>query len=153
MKTNHIVHTHDEEETRQLARKIASHLKPGDVLALEGDLGAGKTTFTKGIAEGLGISDSIDSPTFTIIKEYEGDLPLFHMDMYRIDFPEEELGLEEYFYGDGVCLVEWASHIKPWLPETTLWLVFSVQPDQSRQIGISYTDPRWNLLGKELASE
>ncbi|MGA8943266.1 MAG: tRNA (adenosine(37)-N6)-threonylcarbamoyltransferase complex ATPase subunit type 1 TsaE [Thermoactinomyces sp.] len=152
MKNNHTVNTHHEKETKELARKIASYLKPGDVLALEGDLGAGKTTFTKGIAEGLGISDPVDSPTFTIIKEYEGELPLFHMDMYRIDSPDEELGLEEYFYGEGVCLIEWASRIKSLLPETTLWLVFSVQPDQSRQVTIQYNHPRWNLLGKELAS-
>jgi tRNA threonylcarbamoyladenosine biosynthesis protein TsaE len=145
------VDTFSEEETKVLARTIARHLKPGDVIALEGDLGAGKTTFAQGIAKALGISGPVDSPTFTIIKEYEGTLPLYHMDVYRIDSPEEELGLEEYFYGDGVCLVEWASRVEPLLPDSTLWMFLTVKPDR-RRIRIRSKDPRWNSLMKELAA-
>ncbi|MGF7088758.1 tRNA threonylcarbamoyladenosine biosynthesis protein TsaE [Kroppenstedtia sanguinis] len=106
------------EETRSLAQSVARGLQPGDVILLEGDLGAGKTTFAQGVATGLGIGESVDSPTFTLIKEYHGGrLPLYHMDVYRIQSPEEELGWDEYFYGEGVTLVEWASRIAPWLPE------------------------------------
>ncbi|WP_108024172.1 tRNA (adenosine(37)-N6)-threonylcarbamoyltransferase complex ATPase subunit type 1 TsaE [Melghirimyces profundicolus] len=109
--------THNPEETRNLARHLAPRLRRGDVIALEGDLGAGKTTFTQGLAAGLGIEEPVDSPTFTLIKEYEGGrLPLYHMDVYRLNHPTEELGWDEYFYGDGVTLVEWADRIEPMLP-------------------------------------
>ncbi|MBA4544432.1 MULTISPECIES: tRNA (adenosine(37)-N6)-threonylcarbamoyltransferase complex ATPase subunit type 1 TsaE [Thermoactinomyces] len=145
-----IIVTRGEKETKELAAKLASFLKPGDVLALEGDLGAGKTTFAKGLAGGLGIQEPVDSPTFTIIKEYEGKLPFYHMDVYRIEEPEEELGLEEYFYGDGICLVEWASQVKPLLPEETLWLSITVQADGDRRIEMASGHPRWNSLCKEL---
>ncbi|AEP00722.1 tRNA (adenosine(37)-N6)-threonylcarbamoyltransferase complex ATPase subunit type 1 TsaE [Weizmannia coagulans] len=108
------------EETFSFAEKMAAHLKPGDVLLLEGDLGAGKTTFTKGIANGLGIRRTVNSPTFTIIKEYRGNLPLYHMDVYRLEDAQEDLGFDEYFEGDGVTVVEWAHFIKDLLPESYL---------------------------------
>ena len=93
------------EETRTLARHLARRFQPGDVVLLEGDLGAGKTTFAQGVAIGLGIEVPVDSPTFTLIKEYHGGrFPLYHMDVYRIQSPEEELGWDEYFYGEGVTL-------------------------------------------------
>ena len=152
MEKEYSVDTFSEEETKALAQTVARYLKPGDVIALEGDLGAGKTTFAKGVAKALNIAEPVDSPTFTIIKEYEGSLPLYHMDVYRIDSPEEELGLEEYFYGDGVCLVEWASHVEPLLPDSALWMFLMVKPDR-RQIRMRYSDPRWNSLMKELAAE
>lgn len=132
-----------------MALKLVTRLRAGDVLALEGDLGAGKTVFAKGIAEGLGIEEDVDSPTFTIIKEYAGRLPLYHMDVYRLD-GFEELGLEEYFYGDGICLVEWASKVEPWLPEETLWLTFSVREDGAREIAFYTRHARWELICKEL---
>lgn len=129
--------TRTPEETRTLARNLAGRLRPGDVVTLEGDLGAGKTTFTQGVATGLGIKEPIDSPTFTLIKEYhEGRLPLYHMDVYRIESPEEELGWDEYFYGEGVTFVEWASRIAPWLPEKVIRVEISHGPEGSRNIRI-----------------
>lgn len=142
--------THSERETRELARQIANLLKRGDVLALEGDLGAGKTTFAQGLADGLGIERKVDSPTFTIIKEYQGRYPFYHMDVYRLDGPEVELGLEDYFYGDGICLVEWASRVEEVLPEETIWIHLHVQPDGDRQIHIQSTHSRALRLCKEL---
>lgn len=110
----------NETETREFGLSLAKSLEKGDVVALIGDLGTGKTALTKYIAEGLGIKSTITSPTFTIVQEYhEGRLPLYHFDVYRIADPEEmyELGYEEYFYGDGVCIVEWADLIEELLPE------------------------------------
>lgn len=95
-------------------------MAPGSVLTLVGDLGVGKTVFTQGLAEGLGISDAVNSPTFTIVQIYEeGRIPLYHLDVYRIgDISEmDEIGYEDYFYGDGVCLIEWANLIEELLPE------------------------------------
>src|SRR6185312_15215479 len=90
------------EETHTFAKELGSLLKKEDVILLEGDLGAGKTTFTKGLAAGLGIKRNVNSPTFTIIKEYMGRLPLYHMDVYRVEDAFEDLGFDDYFYGDGV---------------------------------------------------
>lgn len=110
----------NEEETRAFGHQLADRLEPGSVVALIGDLGTGKTTVSKYIAEGLGITEVVTSPTFTIVQEYHsGRLPLYHFDVYRIgDISEmEELGYEEYFFGDGVSLVEWADIIQELLPE------------------------------------
>lgn len=111
--------------TFEFAKKIGENLKSGDVLCLDGDLGVGKTVFTKGMAAGLGIKDDVSSPTFTLIQEYYGGrLPLYHFDVYRIDGPwdMDDLGYEEYFYGEGVCLVEWGSMIKELFPENTIYV-------------------------------
>jgi tRNA threonylcarbamoyladenosine biosynthesis protein TsaE len=118
----HSVITHSPEETWELARKLAPILSSGDVINLSGDLGAGKTVFTKGLAVGLGIDEPVTSPTFTLIKEYEGRLPLYHFDVYRLASPEEmeELGFDEYFYGDGVSVVEWGDKIEELLPDVRL---------------------------------
>ncbi|HEY7091548.1 MAG TPA: tRNA (adenosine(37)-N6)-threonylcarbamoyltransferase complex ATPase subunit type 1 TsaE [Ktedonobacterales bacterium] len=96
--------------THALGRTLGELAQAGDVVLLEGELGAGKTAFTQGIGLGLGVAATINSPTFTILKEYEGRLPLYHFDLYRLDEPDElyELGFEDYFRGDGVCVVEWA---------------------------------------------
>src|SRR5690606_26779599 len=94
------LHSKSREHTYAIANKLGSLLQQGDVLLLEGDLGAGKTTFTKGIAVGLDITRNVNSPTFTIIKEYEGRLPLYHMDVYRVEDSSEDLGIDEYFYGN-----------------------------------------------------
>ena len=110
----------NEEETKAFGHQLAERLEPGNVVALIGDLGTGKTTLSKYIAEGLGITEVVTSPTFTIVQEYHsGRLPLYHFDVYRIgDISEmEELGYEEYFFGDGVSLVEWADIIQELLPE------------------------------------
>ena len=111
--------------TFEFAKKIGQNLKSGDVLCLDGDLGVGKTVFTKGVAAGLGIKDDVSSPTFTLIQEYYGGrLPLYHFDVYRIDglWDMGDLGYEEYFYGEGVCLVEWGSMIKELFPENTIYV-------------------------------
>ena len=111
--------------TFEFAKKIGEKLKSGDVLCLDGDLGVGKTVFTKGVAAGLGIKVDVSSPTFTLIQEYYGGrLPLYHFDVYRIDGPwdMDDLGYEEYFYGEGVCLVEWGSMIKELFPENTIYV-------------------------------
>ncbi|MBT2731963.1 tRNA (adenosine(37)-N6)-threonylcarbamoyltransferase complex ATPase subunit type 1 TsaE [Carnobacterium sp. ISL-102] len=112
----------NEEQTKTVAAKLAELLEPGDLILLEGDLGAGKTTFTKGLAEGLRISKVVKSPTYTIIREYlEGRLPLYHMDVYRLEETGAmDLGLEEYFEGDGVSIVEWATFIPEDLPQEYL---------------------------------
>lgn len=113
----------NELDTREFGIELAKKLKPGDIIALIGDLGTGKTTLTKSIAEGLGIRDMITSPTFTIVQEYtEGRLPLYHFDVYRICDLEEmyELGYEEYFFGQGVCVVEWADLIMELIPEDSI---------------------------------
>src|SRR5690625_3096506 len=96
------------DETRQLGKQLAELAQPGTVITLTGELGAGKTVFAKGVAEGLQITERITSPTFTIVKEYDGTLPLYHMDVYRLEFTEEEIGLDEYFFSDGISVVEWA---------------------------------------------
>lgn len=120
------------EETTKLATTIATLLRPGDVLTLEGELGVGKTAFTKGLAEGLGITDTVTSPTFTIIKEYEGKLPLYHMDAYRLEHSEEDIGFEEYFSGSGVCVVEWARFIEDYLPKERLNITIEYLDEHSR---------------------
>lgn len=109
-------------QTQEIAQKLAQFLNAGDIILLDGDLGAGKTTFTKGLAEGLGIHRNIKSPTFTIIREYQqGRLPLYHMDVYRLEETGgEDLGLEEYFEGDGVSVVEWSQFVGDEIPENHL---------------------------------
>ncbi len=123
--------TANEQDTKNTAKKLAELLEPSMTILLEGQLGAGKTTFTKGIAEGLGITRVIKSPTYTLIKEYmDGKMPLYHMDLYRLeDAEDEDLGLEEYFYGDGVTIVEWASFMKEDLPEDYLLIDIKVLHD------------------------
>ena len=104
------------QELEYLGSRMAELMEPGDFIALDGDLGAGKTLMTQGMAKGLGVNEEIVSPTFTIIHEYEtGRLPLYHMDVYRLKHPDEmyDLGYEEYFYGEGVTVVEWAKIIEP----------------------------------------
>lgn len=115
--------TNSAQETFELGRAIAESIEPGSVITLNGDLGTGKTVFSQGFASGLGIDDNVNSPTFTIIQIYEdGRMPLYHFDVYRIgDVSEmDEIGYEDYFYGDGVCLIEWAELIEEILPENRI---------------------------------
>lgn len=127
-----------EEDTRRFGLQLASHLKPGSVLGLIGGLGAGKTTLTKYIGEALGVRDRILSPSFTIINEYLGEkMPLYHMDLYRLSNPLEilDLGGEEYFYGDGVTVIEWADLIKEILPQDTIYVeIVGEEEEGSRKI-------------------
>lgn len=109
----------NEDDTREFGHQLASHLKPGSVVALFGDLGTGKTTLTKYVGEGLGVEEVITSPTFTIIQEYRNSrIPLYHFDVYRLQSEQEllELGYEDYFYGEGVTVIEWADKIQNLLP-------------------------------------
>ncbi len=113
------------EQTRLLGKEIGEKARKGDIYCLKGELGAGKTVFTKGFAEGLGIKEHITSPTFTIVNEYyDGRLPLYHFDVYRIGSSDEmyDIGCDEYFFGDGVCLIEWAELIEDILPENAVWI-------------------------------
>ncbi len=115
-----VYETNSPEETFALAKQLGEAVEPGTVFTLTGDLGVGKTVFAQGLAEGLGITEPINSPTFTIVQVYdEGRLPFYHFDVYRIGDVEEmeEIGYEDYFYGDGVCLVEWAELIGEILPQ------------------------------------
>ncbi len=115
-----IYETMSPKETFELGKKIGLEAKAGEIICLNGDLGVGKTVFTQGFAKGLGIDEAVNSPTFTIIQEYdEGRLPLYHFDVYRIGDPEEmyEIGYEDYFYGQGVCLIEWAKLIEELIPD------------------------------------
>jgi tRNA threonylcarbamoyladenosine biosynthesis protein TsaE len=126
------------EETFKLGRKIGSLLQPGDLVAFTGDLGAGKTCCIQGIAVGLGVHDrkAVTSPTYTLIHEYQGRIPLYHFDVYRLAREEDlyDLGYEEYFYGDGVTVIEWADRILSFLPDEHLTIHLFSQPDQTRCI-------------------
>ncbi len=128
--------SHCEEETRSLGRTVAQACKAGTVISLRGSLGSGKTVFAKGLAEGLGIEEAIVSPTFTLIQEYEGKLPLYHMDLYRIEGSEEFelMGGEEFLYGDGVTLIEWSEKIEELLPDSTIFVHIRIMPNQDRSI-------------------
>ncbi|MGG0717583.1 tRNA (adenosine(37)-N6)-threonylcarbamoyltransferase complex ATPase subunit type 1 TsaE [Robertmurraya massiliosenegalensis] len=137
-------------ETKELAKRLAYLLKPQDVITLEGDLGAGKTTFTKGLAEGLHIKKTVNSPTFTIIKEYIGDLPLYHMDVYRLEDSDEDLGFDEYFEGDGVTVVEWAHLIEDQLPNDRLMIRLTHGVEDTRLITLEPKGTRYEELCKEL---
>ena len=118
-----VTETRSPEETYELGRKIGLQARPGQVYTLTGDLGVGKTVFTQGVAAGLGITEPVSSPTFTIVQVYEeGRLPFYHFDVYRIgDIEEmEEIGYDDYFFGQGICLIEWANLIEEILPENLI---------------------------------
>lgn len=132
--------SHSAAETFALGRDFAARARHGDVLALAGDLGAGKTHFVQGLAAGLGIAAEVTSPTFTLIHEYTGGrLPLFHIDCYRLDAEEDLLaiGLDEYFAGGGVTAVEWADKFPGLLPADALWIRFSIGENDTREIAIA----------------
>ena len=134
--------TSSAEETIQLGEKIGKLLKKGDILAMQGTLAAGKTTITKGIAKALGITETITSPTFCLISEYYGSMPLYHMDVYRLDGREDfvNLGTDDMLYGDGVSIIEWSEKIMDELPSSTIILRLTPQEDGSRIIEIE----NWN---------
>lgn len=130
--------THSPEETIELGIKIGKKLKKGDVIAMQGTLAAGKTTITKGIARALDITDTITSPTFCLISEYQGSMPLYHMDVYRLDGTEDfvNLGTDDMIYGEGVSIIEWSEKIMSELPEKTIILKITPKDDGSREIEI-----------------
>ena len=128
-----IIETRSPEETFELGKKIGEAAKPGQVYTLNGDLGVGKTVFTQGVAAGLGITEPVSSPTFTIVQVYEeGRLPFYHFDVYRIgDIEEmEEIGYDDYFFGEGICLIEWAELIRDILPEKRIEI--TIEKDLTR---------------------
>lgn len=132
-----IIETNSEKETWEFGVRLAQQAQPGSVFSLIGDLGVGKTVLTKGMAAGLGITEPVSSPTFTIVQVYdEGRIPFYHFDVYRIADPEEmeEIGYEDYFFGDGVCLVEWANLIEELMPEHTV----KIRIEKDLQKGFDY---------------
>ena len=122
----------NEFDTIELAQNFESEKFPNMVICLNGELGSGKTMFTKGIADALGIKDTITSPTFSIIKEYDGELPLYHMDVYRLDGNTDGIGIEEYFTKGGVVVIEWAATIKSVLPKERLDIKFKIAGENKR---------------------
>lgn len=128
-----MLETHSAEETYALGKSFGEKAGPGQIICLEGDLGTGKTVFAQGFGEGLGIREIINSPTFTIISIYEsGRIPLYHFDVYRIEDPDEmdEIGYEDYFYGNGVVLIEWASRVRELIPENAVWAEIAKDPEK-----------------------
>lgn len=128
--------TESQEATYEVGKKIGSLLKPGMIVCLSGDLGTGKTHLTKGIAIGMGIHDYITSPTYTLINEYMGAIPLYHFDAYRLENSDElnELGYTEYFYGNGVSVIEWADIISEVIPVERLWIIIHIEKSGNRRI-------------------
>ena len=132
-----IIETKNARETYEVGEKIGRQARSGQVYTLVGDLGVGKTVFTQGVANGLGITEPVSSPTFTIIQEYEeGRLPFYHFDVYRIGCIEEmdEIGYEDYFYGKGICLIEWANLIEEIIPEDAI----SITIEKDLEKGFDY---------------
>jgi tRNA threonylcarbamoyladenosine biosynthesis protein TsaE len=126
--------TNSEFETIEIAQNIESEKFPNMVICLNGELGSGKTMFVKGIANALGINEVITSPTFNIIKEYEGELPLYHLDVYRLDEASNDIGIEEYFSKGGIVVIEWAENIKDILPEERLDVKIKVLGENKRSL-------------------
>lgn len=139
------------EETEKFGLFLGENLRPGDVVCLNGDLGAGKTTLTKSIAKGLGIDDYVTSPTFTIVNEYYGKIDLYHIDTYRLDdmVDVDYLGFDEYFYSDGVTIVEWAEKIRDTLPEEYMEINIKSHDDK-RDLDINYVGNRFDELKEKL---
>ena len=149
MEASYEIKTMNVNDTQSLAKKLAKYLKEGDVITLEGDLGAGKTSFTQGLAQGLGINQIVNSPTFTLIKEYQGELPLYHMDVYRLEGEEEDLGFDDYFYGDGISVIEWAQFIADYLPKELLNIMILKQGETERLIRFEPKGQHYIELCKE----
>lgn len=141
--------THSENDTIALAQNIESEKFPNMVICLNGDLGSGKTLFTKGFAHAMGIDD-ITSPTFTIIKEYQGELMLYHMDVYRLEDSNEEIGIEEYYDRGGVTIIEWADMIENILPEERLDVRFKITGENTRTIIITPYGEKYKNICEEV---
>ncbi len=144
------IYSSSKEDTLALGEKAASLFAPGDVVLLRGDLGAGKTAFTSGVGKGLNCGEDVISPTFNILKCYfHGTIPMYHIDAYRLDGQNIELGLEEFIEGDGVCLIEWPDYISPLLPDD--YLSISIFHDgEGRRIEIEGVGPRGTALEEGL---
>lgn len=136
--------SHSEAETSRIGCELASQLKSGDVIAMYGDLGAGKTAFVRGLARGLGLDARVSSPTFTIVNEYLGEMPLFHFDMYRLGDADElfEIGWEDYIARGGVCVVEWSENVEDAFYNDTIRVRIEKIDDSSRIIKIEFPEQR-----------
>lgn len=148
--------TDNEEQTRAIGKKVARHLRPGDILCLIGDLGAGKTTMVKGVAQGLRYNpDDVHSPTFVLMNIYEGRLPLYHFDLYRLETDVEMnlIGLEEFLYGQGVALVEWADRLGPLTPKEYLEITLAHKKDSKRAIKLKAVGKRYKELLRQISNE
>lgn len=139
----------NEEETMDFAERLGELLQPNQVITLDGDLGAGKTTFTKGLAKGLGVKRTVNSPTYTIVK-YRGRMPLYHMDVYRLEDSEEDIGFDEYFSGEGVTVIEWSDYIHTFLPDTYLKIQMKKESADQRQILLQPIGEEYEKLIEEL---
>ncbi|OLS03484.1 tRNA (adenosine(37)-N6)-threonylcarbamoyltransferase complex ATPase subunit type 1 TsaE [Tissierella creatinophila] len=143
-------------DTEKLGEKLGSLLKKGDILCLNGDLGAGKTTLTKSLGVGLGVEEYITSPTFSLINEYRGRMPVYHFDVYRLEGIDEldDLGFDEYFFGEGVCIIEWAEKIEKMLPKDIIILNIEKGQDiDKRIVYITGSSDRYKEILRELGVE
>lgn len=141
-----------EVDTKILAKKLASLLEPRSIVTIKGDLGVGKTTFTKGLGEGLGVKRTINSPTFTIVKSYRGDINLHHIDAYRLEHSDEDIGFDEYFFDDAITVVEWPQFIETYLPAERLELVLERLSDEERLLTMKPRGLFYEKVCKELTS-
>ena len=132
-----LVITHNQKETLLLGEKLAQEIKDNTFIGLHGPLGAGKTVFVKGVARGLGVKDEITSPTFLIVKVYRGRLDLYHIDLYRMNYPDVDM-LWEYINGDGVCVVEWAEKLGELTPDRRIDVYFNIKGENEREIKIEF---------------
>jgi tRNA threonylcarbamoyladenosine biosynthesis protein TsaE len=124
-------------ETEAIGRQVAENTSVGSVLALKGDLGSGKTLFVKGVVDGLGSNADVTSPTFTILREYRGGgLPVYHFDLFRVENPQAlaRLGLDDYFFGDGISVIEWADRFPEFVPDQARWIFFEIKSETQRAI-------------------
>lgn len=136
-----VFRTHSPEETQEIGVQIGTQLRPGDVVALIGDLGAGKTCLTQGIAQGVGVyqDQTVNSPSYILINEYEGKIPIYHIDLYRLERLEDivALGLEDYLEGDGICVIEWGDRMDELLPESHIQVTITAEDESTRAITVS----------------
>ncbi len=146
--------THSKEETRSLGKRLSALLNEGDVILLEGDLGAGKTTFVGGVGEGLNVKEDVISPTFNIMKCYfHGTLPLYHIDAYRLEGQNIEIGLDEYIEGDGACFIEWPQFISPLIPDEKLEIVLTNKGENNRSITFKSESSRFEKVIEQMEVE
>lgn len=139
------------EQTHQLGKKLGKHAKENMVFLLDGDLGAGKTALTQGIAKGLGITRTITSPTFTIQKIYHGNMDLYHIDAYRLEGAQQDLGFDEFFYDDGLTVIEWAEFVPYLIPDTYLTVSVTLDENGNRRFVMTANGSEYEKLLEEIA--
>lgn len=152
MKTYKVI-TYSPEQTQKLAEKLGSLLTENTLITLSGELGAGKTTFTQGLAKGLGIKNQVTSPTFTLLKIYQGRIPLYHIDAYRLENVIQDLGFDEYIDGDGVCVIEWSNFIEYLLPQDKLSIELTSNEDESRNIVFVSSSKKYDEVLEKLCTQ